>query len=86
MGKADWSNGQTPLWYRVLREFGFPTLVAVGLALAFVYFYKEVQATEVVEQTQRQKHHAEYIEALTGIRLEQRSTNEKLDRLIDGHD
>ena len=86
MGKEAWENGNTPLWYRAAREFGFPTLVAVAIGTALFFFYRDVQATEVIERAQSKKQHTEYIKALTGIRLEQRSTNEKLDRLIDGHD
>jgi hypothetical protein len=32
-----------PMWFRVLERYGFPTLVAVGLAWGFVAYNKQVR-------------------------------------------
>ena len=44
MAKEAWENGRAPLWYRVLKEFGFPTVVCIALSVGFVHYYKNQTA------------------------------------------
>ena len=74
MSKEQWANGRSPIWYRVLKEFGFPTLVCIGLAAGLVYYYKTQTALA-----------GQFLEVLTGIKTEQGKTNEQLKDLVDSH-
>lgn len=43
---------EVPAWFRMvygtMERFGFPTLVAIGLALGFVYYNRQVRADTAV--------------------------------------
>lgn len=50
-----------PTWFRLLERFGFPTLVALGLAWAFVGYNRQVRE----DQAQSRREFADAVEKLT---------------------
>ena len=76
--KSKIENGQFPFWFVVLERFGFPVFMVLVLIVGFYYYNGQVRQDSATSRT-------EFIKALNGIQREQRTTNEKLERLIKGH-
>jgi hypothetical protein len=49
------AQSKDPVWYRLLERFGFPTLVALGLAYGFVGYNKQVREDRATDIAQYSK-------------------------------
>lgn len=68
-----------PTWFRLIREFGFPMIVAAGLAWAFVGYNKQVRE----DQAKERQNIAEIVEKLNRRAEDDRKElSSKLDRML----
>lgn len=69
-----------PMWFRLIREFGFPMIVAAGLAWGFVGYNKQVRE----DQAKERQNVAEIVEKLNKrAEDDRRELSGKLDRQLN---
>lgn len=59
--EATYEGAAIPMWFRLIREFGFPMIVAMGLAWGFVGYNRQVRE----DQAKERQNMAEIVEKLT---------------------